>query len=76
MSKSKTVSPTGFVVIGAGLPRTGTYSMHLAMNKLLGGHCYHMASVFAGGDEHANFWDKALRRQLNKEARNMHRTVL
>lgn len=33
-------------VIGAGLGRTGTYSLKVALQKLLGGRCYHMAEVF------------------------------
>ena len=31
----------GFVVIGAGLPRTGTLSIQHALSKLLNGPCYH-----------------------------------
>jgi hypothetical protein len=47
-------------VIGAGLPRTGTSSLNLALQHLLGGKGYHM-TVIAGhpfnlGDE----WDNAL----------------
>ena len=33
-------------VIGAGLGRTGTHSLKLALEKLLGAPCYHMAEVF------------------------------
>src|SRR5438045_1899686 len=33
-------------VVGAGLGRTGTLSLKLALEKLLGGPCYHMAEVF------------------------------
>lgn len=33
-------------VIGAGLGRTGTHSLKLALERLLGGPCYHMAEVF------------------------------
>ncbi len=33
-------------VIGAGLGRTGTFSLKLALEQLLGGPCYHMAEVF------------------------------
>lgn len=35
----------GLRVIGAGLPRTGTHSLRLALTRLLGGSCYHMFSV-------------------------------
>lgn len=34
-------------VIGAGLARTGTTSLKLALEHLLGGPCYHMFEVFA-----------------------------
>jgi hypothetical protein len=33
-------------VIGAGLGRTGTHSLKVALERLLGGPCYHMAEVF------------------------------
>lgn len=33
-------------LIGAGLPRTGTNSLKLALEQLLGGPCYHMHDVF------------------------------
>jgi hypothetical protein len=32
-------------VVGAGLGRTGTLSLKVALEKLLGGKCYHMAEV-------------------------------
>jgi len=35
----------GLKVIGAGLGRTGTTSLKLALEELLGGHCYHMLEV-------------------------------
>jgi hypothetical protein len=35
----------GFVVIGAGLPRTGTMSLRSALGILLNGACHHMFSV-------------------------------
>ncbi|HSI71633.1 MAG TPA: sulfotransferase, partial [Fimbriimonas sp.] len=33
-------------VVGAGLGRTGTHSLKLGLEKLLGAPCYHMAEVF------------------------------
>jgi len=45
-------------VIGAGLGRTGTYSLMLALEKLLGGPCYHMAKVFDRPADVA-LWKKA-----------------
>lgn len=32
-------------VVGAGLPRTGTHSLKLALEHLLGGQCYHMREI-------------------------------
>ena len=34
-------------VIGAGVGRTGTHSLKLALEQLLGGRCHHMVEVFA-----------------------------
>jgi hypothetical protein len=33
-------------VVGAGLGRTGTHSLKLALEQLLGGPCYHMSETF------------------------------
>lgn len=33
-------------VVGAGLGRTGTHSLKVALERLLGGPCYHMVEVF------------------------------
>jgi hypothetical protein len=38
-------------VIGAGLGRTGTMSLKVALEKLLGGRCYHMVEVFSRPDD-------------------------
>ncbi len=46
-------------VVGAGLPRTATKSLQLALERLLGGRCYHMHEVFAHLD-HAPMWRAAL----------------
>lgn len=45
-------------VIGAGLGRTGTYSLKLALERLLGGPCYHMKEVF-DRLEHVPHWHAA-----------------
>ena len=45
-------------VVGAGLGRTGTFSLKLAMEKLLGAPCYHMVEVFAR-PEHVADWHSA-----------------
>ena len=46
-------------VVGAGLGRTGTHSLKLALEQLLGGPCYHMIEVFARPDDVA-VWQAAL----------------
>ena len=38
-------------VVGAGLGRTGTNSLKLALERLLGGPCYHMVEVFERPDD-------------------------
>lgn len=38
-------------VVGAGLGRTGTHSLQLALQQLLGGRCYHMIEVFGRPDD-------------------------
>jgi Sulfotransferase domain len=45
-------------VVGAGLGRTGTLSLKAALERLLGGRCYHMVEVF-GHPEHAPVWQAA-----------------
>ncbi len=56
----------GPVVIGAGLPRTGTNSMMVALEKLLDGKCYHMKTVFkSSGSEDTEFWGRLIRRNAN-----------
>lgn len=46
-------------VIGAGLGRTGTMSLKLALERLLRGNCYHMVEVFHRGD--FAYWTNAAR---------------
>jgi hypothetical protein len=48
-------------VVGPGLGRTGTYSLKLALERLLGGRCHHMAEVLADPDRHLALWAPALR---------------
>ena len=45
-------------VVGAGLGRTGTHSLKVALEQLLGGPCYHMIEVF-GHPEHVDVWRRA-----------------
>jgi hypothetical protein len=47
-------------VIGAGLPRTGTHSLKLALERLLDEPCYHMVEVFQHLD-HVPTWHAAVR---------------
>jgi len=45
-------------VIGAGFGRTGTHSLKIALERLLGAPCYHMVEVF-GHPEHVGLWHQA-----------------
>jgi len=45
-------------VVGAGVGRTGTHSLKLALEQLLGAPCYHMLEVF-GHPEHVPSWAAA-----------------
>jgi Sulfotransferase domain len=46
-------------VVGAGLGRTGTHSLKLALEQLLGGPCYHMLEVFGRPDDVPR-WQRAV----------------
>jgi hypothetical protein len=46
-------------VVGAGLGRTGTHSLKIALEQLLGGPCYHMIEVFDRPDDIA-VWHRAV----------------
>jgi len=48
--------PEEILVIGAGLPRTGTLSLKTALVKLYKGKCYHMKEVFIGDQEDVSIW--------------------
>jgi len=50
-------------VVGAGLGRTGTLSLKVALERLLGAPCYHMAEVFAH-PEHVGAWHDAARGRM------------
>ena len=45
-------------VVGAGLGRTGTNSLQLALQQLLDGRCYHMIEVFGRPDD-IPVWERA-----------------
>jgi hypothetical protein len=46
-------------VVGAGVGRTGTHSLKLALEQLLGGTCHHMVEVF-GHPEEIPVWTAAI----------------
>ena len=50
-------------VVGAGLPRTGTFSLKTALERLLGGPCYHMLELVQNL-EHVPTWHAAARGRM------------
>lgn len=50
-------------IVGAGLGRTGTFSLKLALERLLGAPCYHMAEVFSH-PEHIPLWHQAFKGKM------------
>lgn len=42
-------------IVGAGVGRTGTNSLKIALEQLLGGTCHHMMEIFARPDQVAGF---------------------
>jgi len=55
-----------FVLIGAGLPRTGTHSTFTALEQILPGKCHHMLRAFTG-EADASFWPKVERGEVREE---------
>ncbi|MBO0749962.1 MAG: hypothetical protein J2O44_05990 [Porphyrobacter sp.] len=55
-------------VIGAGLGRTGTMSLKLALEELGFDRCYHMVEVFAHMPESLRLWEAAARGEPDWEA--------
>jgi hypothetical protein len=47
-------------VIGAGLPRTGTASLRIALGELLGGYVYHMREILGHPFDLGDVWNQAL----------------
>lgn len=47
-------------IVGAGLPRTGTQSLKLALEHLLGGRCYHMTVIPGHPFDLGAGWNQAL----------------
>jgi hypothetical protein len=55
-------------VVGAGVGRTGTHSLKIALEQLLGGKCHHMIEVF-GRPEEVPIWTEAIDgRQIDWDA--------
>lgn len=42
-------------IVGAGVGRTGTHSLKIALEQLLGGTCHHMMEIFGRPDQVAGF---------------------
>jgi len=51
----------GLRVVGAGLGRTGTGSLKLALERLLGAPCYHAYELTANHLDHVPHWHEAVR---------------
>ena len=65
--QGKTVSgEVEYVVVGAGLPRTGTLSTMTALELLLPGRCHHMTRTFSNQAEQ-EFWHQASQGQLKDQ---------
>lgn len=47
-------------VVGAGLPRTATKSLQIALERLLGGKCHHMSVIPGHPFNLGSDWDRAL----------------
>jgi len=57
-----------FILIGAGLPRTGTMSTYTALEIILPGKCHHMKTVFDCNTGRNNkFWPKAMDEMVSDE---------
>ena len=65
LSKSVT-GEVEYVLIGAGLPRTGTTSTFTALELLLPGRCHHMARAFSDPAD-PQFWTRAARGDLTDQ---------
>jgi len=60
--RQRTVGGMALQVVGAGLGRTGTHSLKLGLEQLLGGPCYHMIELFPR-PEHLPLWHRAMKGQ-------------
>ena len=48
-------------VVGAGLPRTGTSSLRVALEQLLGGRCCHMSAIPNHPFDLGDSWDRVIK---------------
>jgi hypothetical protein len=48
-------------VVGPGVGRTGTFSLKVALERLLGGRCHHMAEILADRERQLALWSPVLR---------------
>ncbi|MGB5316841.1 MAG: sulfotransferase family protein [Robiginitalea sp.] len=55
-------------IIGAGVGRTGTYSLRLAINQLGYGPCHHMEEVLKNMDVQVPLWSETLKGNTNWSA--------
>ena len=60
----KVTGPVSYILIGAGLPRTGTLSTFTALERLLPGRCHHMARA-AQDPLDQEFWLRASKGELS-----------
>ena len=56
-----------FLVIGAGLPRTGTNSLMVALDQIVGPTHHMQKYVQSKGSYEMNFFNKAMKRRVNAE---------
>ena len=67
MEYISTPSEEGYILIGAGLPRTGTTSLRIALSHLLKGPVHHMYYVIENGPEQVPFWVDVLDGKMDSE---------
>lgn len=53
------IDSSTLAVVGAGLGRTGTHSLKVALEQLLGGPCHPMVEVFPSDEQRAG-WTRAI----------------
>ena len=61
------INPDGLLVIGAGLPRTGTTSLSEALAHLFNGSCFHGSRLPNFTEEEFDFWLRALGKTPSQE---------